>query len=453
MGVAVRSEADWQEREIEEAAFAPMRGGSRRFWMIAAALAIVVVAAAGAYAYQLSAGLGAAGYDDTAFWGVYEANLVTFIGVSYGGALVSAVLRLLGAPWRTPISRIAEAMALVTLLVGASFAIIHLGNPVQAWRLLITPRLSSPIVWDFYAVCTYLFATIVFLYLPLVPDFARVRDRLAVGRGRRWGMYRVLALGWRGRQEQRERLERAVAVMSIVIIPLAVAVHSVLAWAFSMTTRPGWHSTIFAPYFVIAALYSGVALVIVVAAGFRRAYHLGAFLRERHFVNLARIMAVLGGVYLYLTIADLLTAGYAHTDDEVLVVAALLQGTYAPAFWLWLAGGLLVPIAVGGGIGAVPQRWQIRAAVAVAALAVAGMAVKRLLIVLPGAGVPEIGATWGSAQLTWVPVLITLGAFAAIPLALMLLFRFIPILAIDEMVRVGQTGATRTALDPELEGV
>jgi molybdopterin-containing oxidoreductase family membrane subunit len=426
-----------QAFEIEEAAVRPMIQPGRRFGLVAGALALLVLAAFVAYGYQFTAGLAVAGYNDQAFWGVYEANLVTFIGVSYGGALVSAVLRLLHTEWRAPIARIAEAMALVTLLIGGSFAIVHLGNPLNVWRLVVSPRLSSPIVWDFYAVMTYLAATLIFLYLPLVPDLARLRDRPETSTRRR-RIYGVLSLGWHGLPEQRKRLERAILVMSIVIIPLAITVHSVLAWAFSMTTRPGWHSTLFGPYFVIAALYSGVALVVVVLAGFRRAYRLQPYLGERHFVSLARIMVVLGAVYLYLTIADLLTAGYARTEDEALFVGALLQGSFAPEFWAWCVGGLLVPLVLGASLGFFSPRRQIPAAVLAAGLVVVGMGLKRLLIVIPSAELPQMGTDWGSVGLTWVPVLITLGAIAAIPLGLMLAFRFVPILAIDEMVHARQ---------------
>ncbi len=429
---------------VEEAAVRPIVRGGRRFWLLAGILGAFVVAAFVAYAYQLMSGLAVAGYNDDAFWGVYEANLVTFLGVSYGGALVSAVLRLLHAEWRAPISRMAEAMALVTVVIGGSFAIIHLGNPINLWRLVLSPRLSSPIVWDFYAVMTYLVATAIFLYLPLIPDFARLRDRANAGR-LRGRLYRILALGWNDLGEQRQALDRAILLMSILIIPLAITVHSVLAWAFSMTTRPGWHSTLFGPYFVIAALYSGVALVAVVIAGFRRAYGLQPFLGPRHFVSLARIMAVLGLVYLYLTFADLLTAGYARTDDEALFVGALLQGSFAPLFWIWCVAGLLVPIVVAIALPLIPRRRQIPAVVIVSVLAVLGMAIKRLLIGLPSAELPQVGTTWGSAGITWVPIAITLGAIAAIPLGLMLIFRFVPILDIEEMVHLGREPQKKAA--------
>lgn len=414
---------------IESAGMRSMRTSGRWFGLAVLGLGGAVLAGLVAFGYQFAYGLGTVGYSDRAFYGIYEANLVAFIGVSYGGALVSAVLRLTNARWRGPITRIAEGMALVSLLVGAAFVFAHMGRPERAWQLLTSPNLSSPVVWDFFAITTYLGATLLFLYLPLVPDLARVRDRLPPGRRRRF--YGLVALNWADLASQRRRLEWGTGLLAVLIIPLAVAVHSVLAYTFSMTTRPGWHSTIFAPYFVIGALYSGVALVIIVTAAFRRAYRLEAFIAPRHFLGLAWIMVALGLVYLYLTFSELLTGGYAHTRDEVSIVHAMLEGTYAPAFWSFLVGGLLVPMA----IVALPIRHRVPALVVAAALAVAGMWLKRFLITFPPATAPLVDETWGEIQITWVPIVVSIAAIAAIPLGLLILFRFVPILAVDELER------------------
>jgi Ni/Fe-hydrogenase subunit HybB-like protein len=435
---------------VRDLALRPITSGGRRFWLLAAALFAIVAAAFGAYLYQVFAGMWVAGYADRAFYGIYEANLVAFIGVSYGGALVSAVLRLTNAHWRAPITRIAEATALISLLVGASFAVVHLGRPERVWQLLVNPQLSSPIVWDFVAINTYLVATLIFLYLPLIPDLAIARDRL--GAAARWKQlfYRVFALGWSGTPGQRRRLEWSVAAIAVLIIPLAVAVHSVLAYTFSMTSRPGWHSTIFAPYFVVGALYSGVALVIVVVAAFRKAYRLERVIGLGHFAALARIMAVLGLAYLYFTFSELLTAGYVRTHEEASFVTVLLEGSFAPAFWSFLVIGLLVPI----GLSVLPATRRVPFLVVAASLAVAGMWLKRLLITLPTATMPLVGDVWGTVQLTWVPLLITAGATAAIPLGLMLVFRLIPILSVDEMEGVTEdTGPLQsTRLLPAAQG-
>lgn len=429
---------------LREAAFRPMQTPGRWFWPMFVGLVAVVVAAVAAYAYQVQAGLWVAGYSDTAFYGIYEANLVAFIGVSYGGALVSAVLRLTNARWRTPITRMAEGMALVSLLVGASFAIVHLGRPERIWQLIVSPQAGSPIVWDVIAITTYLVATLIFLYLPLIPDLAVARDRLGPSAGRiRRTFYRWTAAGWTGTGAQRRSLNWSVGAMAILIIPLAVAVHSVLAWAFSMTSRPGWHSTIFGPYFVIGALYSGVALVIVVVAAFRKVYRLERYIGLQHFVSLARIMAVLGAIYLYLTFAEMLTSAYTRSHEEASVVAVLLEGAFAPAFWLFLVAGILVPIA----IGFFPATRHVRYLVLAGVLAVVGMWLKRLLITLPPATAPLIGDVWGTVEVTWVAIVITLGATAAIPLGLMILFRFVPILALEEMAEIDGETFSQPVLD------
>jgi molybdopterin-containing oxidoreductase family membrane subunit len=337
----------------------------------------------------------------------------------------------------------------VSLLAGAAFAIVHLGRPDRFLELFLRPNFASPIVWDFVAITTYLVATAMFLYLPLIPDLALSRDRRPPGTlGRR--IYGALAFRWEGLPAQRRWLERGVGTIAILIIPLAVTVHSVLAWAFSMTTRPGWHSTIFAPYFVVGALYSGVALVIVAAAAFRRMYHLEAFIGARHLVPLGKVMAVLGLAYLYFTFSDLLPGAYAHTDDEVSIVGALVEGPYAVAFWIFLVGGLMAPIL----LVALPTRRRIGGIVAAAALAVVGMWLKRILITLPSATMPLIGDEWGAAQFTWVPALLTIGATVAIPLGMLLLFRFVPLFAVHELQEAGpqtRDGVT-SATDAAAEG-
>ena len=179
---------------VRAAAVRPMVKPGRWFWPIVGALVILVGWGLVAYVFQLVHGLDAAGYNDHAFWGIYEADLVAFVGFSYGGALVSAILRLTNAKWRAPITRMAEAMALSTLLVGMVYAVVHLGRPERMWELVVHPHISSPIMWDFVAIMSYLITTLCFLYLPLIPDLALVRDRFPdVRRFRAW-MYRTFSL-------------------------------------------------------------------------------------------------------------------------------------------------------------------------------------------------------------------------------------------------------------------
>jgi len=196
--------------ELMAVACRPMNAGGRRFGLAFWALGLVVLWGAAAYAYQLARGLSVTGYTQQVPWGVYEANIVSFIGLSYGGALVSAILRLAGVPWRAPIARIAEAVALVTLLVGSAFPVVHLGRPERSWELLVRPRGSSPLVWDLVAIGTYLVATVVFFYLPALPDVAWASrwPGLRVGPWRR-RLLGWLARRWAGGDSQEQALERA----------------------------------------------------------------------------------------------------------------------------------------------------------------------------------------------------------------------------------------------------
>ncbi|HBY97434.1 MAG: polysulfide reductase NrfD [Ardenticatenaceae bacterium] len=429
-------EEDRRLEDVREAALRPLAPSGRRFWALMAGLGLLAGWGVVAYITQLVKGLGVAGYSDKAFWGIYEANLVAFIGVSYGGALVSAILRLTQAKWRAPITRMAEAMALFSLLIGALFAIVHLGRPDRIWRMVVTPNISSPIIWDFVAVMMYLGATLIFLFLPLIPDIAVLRDRFQQQGGWRARLYRGLALNWRGLPRQVRLLERGMTTVAILIIPIAVIVHSVLSWAFAVTGRPGWHSTIFAPYFVVAALYSGVALVILVVAGFRQGYGLERYITLKHFQNLAYLMLTLDLLYLYFTFTELLTEGYVMTEDIVPVLEALLVGQYALFFWLFILGGGILPLL----LVAVPKTRTIPGIVVASTLVVAGMWLKRLLIVVPAVAHPLIhqvvAGAWGAFRPTWVAIGITVGAAAAIPLLLMLFFKFFPILAIYEMEEI-----------------
>jgi molybdopterin-containing oxidoreductase family membrane subunit len=411
-----------------------------RFWIIAAFLAALVALGLAAYVYQIKEGLGVTGMSDRVFWGVYTANFVAFIGISYGGAVVSAILRLTGASWRSPITRLAEAMAFVALAVGAAFPIIHIGRPERIWEMVAYARLSSPQIWDMVAIGTYLVATLVFLFLPLIPDLAICRDRIGKSAGfLRRKLYSWLSLGWRNLPEQRRLLGWGIGVMAVLIIPLAISVHSVLAWAFAVTSRTGWHSTIFGPYFVVAALFSGVATVILVVAAFRRAYHLEAFIEKKHIQYLSYIMMALGLLYLYFTFAEFLTEGYVLDEETQPLFEILLLKKYAPLFWLFIVGGLVAPLL----LVALPRTRNIPGIVVAASLAVAGMWLKRFLIVVPPLARPLASGEGATYSPTWVEAAITVGAVAAIPLLMMLFVRFFPILAIWEM--------EQEALVPDLE--
>ena len=417
--------------DVIEAALRPFRKPSKRFWLVVALLAVVVVIAIGAWIYQLRMGMGVAGYTDSSFWAIYIADVVAIIGVSYGGAVVSAILLLAGASWRAPLVRLAEGTALVTVLVGAAFIFPHLGRPDRLLGMVIHANVASPVFWDMIAITTYTCATFVFFLLPLIPDTAILlaSNPDELGRGRR-ALYRFVSRGWVGSEHQRHVLHSAMIVVSIVIIPLAVSVHSVLAWAFALVSRPGWHESIWAPYFVIAALYSGVALVILVAAGFRRGYHLEAFITKQHFVRLGYIMVALGALYFYLTFADLLPSAYVGESGPTEIVYGMLLGSVAGWFWLFLVAGTILPLV----LVALPWTRNIWGIVIASILVVIAMWIKRVIMVIETSGYDRLTNSFGDLfHFTWVSITLTLGGAAAIPLLLMLLFRVVPLLSIAEV--------------------
>lgn len=327
----------------EKILLAPVMRWGLGMYVAAAVLGAIILFGAYAYFIQLRDGLIVTGMRDTVSWGVYITNFVFFIGISHVGALLSSILRLTGAAWRRPITRMAEAITFSSLLMGAIMPFVDLGRPERALNLIVHGRLQSPILWDIVSITTYLAGSTLFLFLPLIPDMAILRDKLTgVPRWRRW-LYRVLSLGWRGTTEQHERLERAMNTMAVLILPIAVMVHTVVSWIFGMTLRPGWNSTIFGPYFVAGALVSGAASVVLAMAVFRKLYHLENFITRQHFKNMTALVFILDMVYIYFNFVEYASTAYKMQLAEKPLLTELFTGQWAPLFWFTQVFGLIIP--------------------------------------------------------------------------------------------------------------
>lgn len=327
----------------QKALLAPVLYWGRGVYLILAALGAIIAFGAYAYLKQLLDGLAVTDLSDTVSWGLYITNFVFFIGISHVGALLSSILRLTGAPWRHPITRMAEAITFSSLLIGALMPIIDLGRPDRVLNIFLRGRLQSPIIWDIVSIFTYLAGSTIFLLLPLIPDAALLRDKFTGAPfWRRW-LYRLLAFGWRGSPQQRERLEHLSNIMAILILPIAVMVHTVVSWIFAMTLRPGWNSTIFGPYFVAGALASGAASVIVAIAVFRKFYHLEQYITLRHFRNMTALALVLDLVYIYFNVSEYVTLYYKMELAEKGLLTELFSGSLAPLFWSTQIVGLVIP--------------------------------------------------------------------------------------------------------------
>jgi molybdopterin-containing oxidoreductase family membrane subunit len=411
----------------------PLRGRSRIWvWLLVALVAWGLVA----YVYQLVHGLAVTAMRDYVSWGLYMANFVFFIGISHAGTLISAILRVTHAEWRRPITRMAEAITVFALIVGASMVLIDMGRVDRVWHVLRYGRLQSPILWDVCSIVTYLCGSVLYLYVAMIPDLALMAELGEQGRfgPRRTRFYRWLSLGFKGTPEQTRRLDIALATMAVIIIPVAVSVHTVVSWIFGMTLRPGWHSTIFGPYFVIGAIFSGTAAIILAMAIFRKVSHLEKYITFLHFRRLGTLLLALTIIYMYFTLAEYLTDWYGGISAEKRLIDLLMGGgEYTVVFWLMVGACLVLPAV----LLAVPGKNTMPLIVTASALALFGAWVKRYLIMVPTMQTPFIPAeAAGSAVVyfpTWVEWSITVGATAFFVLLYVGFAKVFPILSITEI--------------------
>ena len=441
--------SEWHGR-LEETALAPVRRTGLRYWALVAFLLAVIGWGAYAYSVQLRDGLVVTGMRDRISWGLYIATFVFFIGISHAGTLISAILRVSQARWRTPVTRMAEFITVVALVCGASFVIIDLGRPDRVLNVFIYGRWQSPIIWDVLAITTYLTGSITYLFVPMIPDLALFRDRLA-GRTSRWRgwLYRVLAIGWNGNATQRRSLASAIGVLMILIIPIAVSVHTVVSWIFAMTLRVPWNSALFGAFFVAGAIFSGIAILIIVMAILRRAYHLHEYVTEKHFVNLGFLMAAFAAIMIYANISELLVHGYKLEEGVEFHFRQIFLAEFAPLFWFYLLGGLVAPIV----IALLPATRNIRGMVVASVLVTFAMWIERYVIVVTGLHVPLMPYEPASYAPTWVEWSLLAAGLALFALLITVFTKIFPIIAVwevaeDHEAMVGAPGAARRAARP-----
>ncbi len=327
----MRARAENFHERLERIVLNPLTRTSRGYYTFVTFLVVVVAWGIYAYIVQLSYGLVTTGMRDVVMWGLYLVNFVFFIGISHAGTLISAILRVTHAGWRTPVTRMAELITVVAISIGALMPIIDMGRPERVWHIIVYGRFQSPLLWDIISIVSYLTGSLIYLYLPLIPDFALMRDRLRRGASTfKQKVYTLLAVGWKDAPGQRQRLEKAIGIMAVTIIPIAVSVHTVVSYVFSMTLRPGWNSTVFGIYFVIGAIFSGIATILIVMAIFRKLYHFEEFITERHFRNLSYLLLTTLFIYFYLTIGEYLTVGYKLQLEDKKLLTLLMLGKNAP---------------------------------------------------------------------------------------------------------------------------
>jgi molybdopterin-containing oxidoreductase family membrane subunit len=421
------------EQKINADLLRPLRQTSAWFYLLVLFLGAIIVIGGGSWFYQMSNGLAVAGINWPIFWAFYITNFVFWIGISHAGTLISAILRLVNATWRRPVTRCAEVITVFALMIGALFPIIHLGRPWLFFWLIpvpnergLWPNLRSPLAWDFFAISTYLTGSLLFLLLPMIPDFALMRDQLT---GWRRKIYGVLSLGWQGTTKQWHRLEAAMQIMAIAIVPVAVSVHTIVSFDFSMAPVPMWHSTIFGPYFVAGAIFSGIAALIIAMAVLRKALHLEEYLHPLHFQNLGKLLLLMSLLWGYFTFVERLTTWYGNEPAEMAVFWQTQTGSYAPLFWTMVFCNFLIPFP----LLAVKKLRTITGCVIASSTVVVGMWLERFLIVVPSLATKHLPYAWSSYRPQPVEIMITVATFAAMVLLYAVFAKAVPIISVWEL--------------------
>ncbi|MGH7404657.1 MAG: NrfD/PsrC family molybdoenzyme membrane anchor subunit [Candidatus Methylomirabilales bacterium] len=406
-----------------------------RGWFIGFGIAFtLVMLLLYATAYLVVVGVGIWGVNMPVAWGFAIINFVWWIGIGHAGTLISAILLLLHQEWRTSINRFAEAMTLFAVACAGIFPLIHLGRPWLFYWLVpypntmgVWPQFRSPLIWDVFAVSTYATVSLLFWFVGLIPDLATLRDR--AGSRLAQVIYGVLAMGWRGSAVHWHRYEMAYLLLAGLATPLVVSVHSVVSLDFAVGIIPGWHTTIFPPYFVAGAIYSGFAMVMTLAIPLRAVYRLEDFITMRHLDNMAKVMLATGLIVAYGYLMETFMAWYSGNPYETYMFLNRMQGPYAPLYWALILCNVVLPQVLWSR----RVRSSVPALFAIALVVNVGMWLERFIIVVTSLHRDFLPSSWGMYYPTfwdWATLVGSIGLFLAL---LFLFIRFLPMIAIFEM--------------------
>jgi molybdopterin-containing oxidoreductase family membrane subunit len=412
-----------------------LRKKTPRGWIVGFALSFsLMMVLFYATAVLLVRGIGVWGINIPVAWGFDIVNFVWWIGIGHAGTLISAILLLLRQDWRTSINRFAEAMTLFAVACAGLYPVLHLGRPWLAYWLFpypntmsIWPNFRSPLIWDVFAVSTYLTVSLMFWYVGLIPDLATLRDRSPSRVGR--AVYGMLAMGWRGSAKHWHRYETAYLLLAGLSTPLVVSVHTIVSFDFAVSVLPGWHATIFPPYFVAGALYGGFAMVMTIAIPIRKFYELEDFITMRHLDNMARVMLASGLVVAYGYMMETFMAWYGGNGYEEFMILNRFHGPYAFQYWLLILCNVVLPQVL----------WLKRARSSIPMLFIIscivnlGMWLERYIIIVVSLHRDFLPSSWGmyaGSIFDWGMLFGSMGLFLTL---LFLFVRFLPMISIFEM--------------------
>lgn len=424
-----------------------LQPAARRWWWMAlgVALALTGLLAASIF-WLLYRGVGIWGLNIPVAWSFAIANYVWWIAIGMGGTFISGALYLTGSDWRAAINRYAEAMTLFAVCVSGLFPILHLGRPWFFYWLFpypdtmnVWPQWRSSLFWDFTAILAYLLFSAMYWYCGLIPDLATLRDRARSRR--RQVFYGLLALGWRGEARQWRQLQRLMLLLAALAVPLVFSVHSMVALDFSEAILPGWHSTLFPPFFVAGALHSGFAMVLLLSLCLRAGFGLHDMITARHVDNMARLLLATSLVMAYCYAAEIFTAFYGGDAGEIATTQARFTGAYAWVYWsTWVCN-----------IAAVQVLWwprmrrSVPVLLAVAVLILVGMWLERFMLIVTGLYQGVVPSSWGMFYPTFWDLATLAGSVGLFMLLFLLFVRWLPMLSMHELRRLAAKRARHAA--------
>src|SRR5215204_4920888 len=405
---------------------------------------LILLCLIGAFAYyrQLKYGLIVTHMRDYVSWGIYISNFVFFVAISLVGSLITAILRLANVHWSTPLTRIAEIIAVSAIVLASLIIIVDMGRPERFYHLFLYARLQSPIMWDVIVIGTYFFISLLLLYFPLLPDIKIMLNNKAGSPNALNKLYRFLGSFWQGTAAQFKISNKAINILCITIIPVAFCIHTVTSWLFATTYRPGWDSTNFGAYFISGAFLVGAGGVVVAMYVFRRYYHLEKYITEMHFEKMGRVVVLLALLYLYFNINEYLIPAFKMKKPEESHLTNLFAGEFAPVFWFAILVGMIIPIVIllfKKGRKPLPM-------FIVGIMVVIGAWFKRYLIVTPTLLHPflpmhDAPETYYHYFPSWEEWAIAIGSLAGALLVITFFVRIFPIIPIHETITEDENAA------------
>jgi molybdopterin-containing oxidoreductase family membrane subunit len=422
-----------RESPVNRDILAVLQRPSVAWWLLVLISASVYAAGVATFLYQTFYGLGVAGYSGPIFWGVYVVTFVFWVGIAHAGTLISAILYLFRATWRNAINRAAEALTVIAVLTAMQMLAVHVGRIWKAHWILPYPNqrglwvnFKSPLLWDTFAISTYATISVVFLYVGMLPDLAVARDRST---GWRRALYGTLALGWQGTSGQWKAHNRSVLHLAGLATPLVLSVHSVVSWDFAVALVPGWHATIFAPYFVAGAILSGMALVVTFLIPVRRIFGLGGYITARHFDQMARFILLTSIIVGYAYVFEYFIAWYSGVEYERTSFFLRAAGPYWISAWIMIVCNALVPQL----LWLQRVRAHLPSLFVISLLINVGMWFERYVIVVTGLSREFDPAMWGLYVPRAAELTVLAASFGFVCLCFLLFLKLFPVVAIAEV--------------------